>query len=196
MSESATNPSGAQHGATGRNNKKMSPTDADRILLGNKELTERQHSAVELLLRGLSDAQIAAQLGVDRGTVYRWRTSSLFQKELERQRKFLYEQSATRLQSMIQPALDILNRQLTGDDPKTALRAAAILLRVATPARLARFADPDTAPAPRSPANDTWAKIKAYLDAPLPGQPGAPTCAPWEEPEDEELEEDDDGNDQ
>jgi hypothetical protein len=190
MSEAANDPSGAQQGATGRNKKKMSPADVARILLRNQQLTERQLSAVELLMRGLSDAQVAAQLGVDRGTVYRWRTSSLFLKELERQRKLLYEQSAARLQAMIQPALEILNRQLTGDDPKTALRAAAILLRVASPARLARFADPDNSTPRRSPADDRWEKIKAYIDAPLPGEPGAPTHAPWEENDEDDLDDD------
>jgi hypothetical protein len=47
-----------------------------------------------------------------------------------------FEHSAARLSAMIDPALEILNRQLSGEDPKTALRAAAILLRVATPSRL------------------------------------------------------------
>lgn len=111
-----------------------------RILRSEEELSPRQHSAIELVLRGMSDVEVGAQLGIDRTTVYRWRMSPLFRRELDRQRKMLFEHSAARLSAMVQPALEILNRQLTGDDPRTALRAAAILLRVATPSRLGHIA--------------------------------------------------------
>ena len=134
----------------------------------DKHLSERQKTAIELLLQGGTDAQVAQQIGVDRVTVFRWRKNPAFAREMERQRARLWEQSAGRLHSMVDPALDILQKQLAGDDPKTALRAAAILLRFANPSRLAR-------PARASdPEDDYFKSIEAYVNSPLPGLPGAP----------------------
>jgi hypothetical protein len=57
-----------------------------------------------------------------------------FQRELDRQRRARWEQAAGEIGSMVKPALSILRSQLTGDDPKLAMRAASVLLRFATPA--------------------------------------------------------------
>jgi hypothetical protein len=207
MSQASNNRSRAQQGATRRNNKKIMPRELAHILMAPEELSQRQLTAIELVLRGLSDAQVAAQLGVDRGTVYRWRMSPLFRRELERQRKVLFEHSAARLSSMIEPALEILNRQLIGDDPKTALRAAAILLRVATPARLGQFAEDkkrglgaedevDADDASESElGDDQWEAIKSFIDSPLPGEKSAAKNSPCDDDDDdleEETNEDDD----
>ena len=51
----------------------------------------------------------------------------------------MYRQSVHRLQSLLHPALDVLQHEVTGDDTSTALRAASILLRFATPGRLERM---------------------------------------------------------
>src|SRR5205823_2386356 len=131
-------------------------------------------NAVELLLHGHSDHDTAAQLGVDRTTIFRWRKTIAFQRELDRGRQRLWEQSAGQLQSMVQPALNILQKQLTSDDVKLQIRAATILLRFATPSRLAPGAarKPDAAePDPRKQELDD---LMDYVNAPLPGQPGAP----------------------
>ena len=138
----------------------------------------RQRTAVELLLRGAGDADVGQQLGVDRGTVFRWRTQhAAFRAELERQRELAFQESVDRLRSMVQPALDIIERQM-GDasDPRAALRAAAILLRFAAPRRPttgSSSAGASAAARPTAPS-DTWDWIEAYVNAPLPGQPGAP----------------------
>jgi Helix-turn-helix of insertion element transposase len=178
-------PDGAQPGATQRNNQKNAPPLDLINYLFDKELSPRQRKAIELLLRGLSDAQTAAEVGVDRGTVYRWRTDDAeFIEVLETQRRILWQQSAQRLQTMYQPALDILEKQLTGPDPRLALRAAALLLRVASPARLDRVVRDTSPPAPpplrstpRSPRrsaddNAFAAFLDAYINAPLPGDAG------------------------
>jgi hypothetical protein len=104
-----------------------------------EELTQQQRNAIELLLQGLSDAQVAARIGVDRTTVFRWRKKQAFRRDLERERRLLWRQATKRLQTLVTPALDILHEELAGDDPRTKLRAASILLRVATPARLERM---------------------------------------------------------
>jgi hypothetical protein len=171
--------SGAQHGATGRNNIFPKTRALDRYLKSRNDLSERQFRAVELLLRGSSDQEIATHLGVDRGTVFRWRKSVAFQREMVRQRHELFERSASEIQSLIGPALKILRTQLASDDPKTALRAAGTLLRFATPSRLAPAQVADVPDEQRQHVDD----IFAYIDAPMPGQPGAPEDLPDESEE-------------
>jgi len=104
-------------------------------------LTERQWHAAALLGSGTTEQAAADAVGVDRRTIYRWRTTSrLFAQEVAAHQRLAWERSAERLRQMIQPALDILERQM--QDPKTALRAAAILLRQAAP-RASNLAPPD-----------------------------------------------------
>ena len=62
-----------QRDATGCNNKKILPRAIDLFLCSRNDLSENQRNAIELLLRGFADQEVAAQLGVDRGTVFRWR---------------------------------------------------------------------------------------------------------------------------
>ncbi len=180
MSKSEPKQPTAQRGATGRHNNFARDPVIDRFLRLRNELSERQMNAVGLLLRGMGDEEVGTQVGVDRGTVYRWRKLIAFQRELDRQRRRLWEQSAGEIQSMVGPALSILRKQLASDDEKIAIRAAAVLLRFATPSRLApaasllpaTSADAGAAPAKREP--DYVDDLIAYCEAPVPGQPGAP----------------------
>jgi hypothetical protein len=167
---------GAQQGATGRNNDFSRRGPLDRFLSARNDLTERQRNAVERLLRGDSDQDVAASLGVDRGTIFRWRKSTAFQRELDRQRRQIWEQSVARLQSMVQPALNILQKQLTSDDVKLQIRAATVLLRFATPSRLAPAAVSARSGGGVASADHPreFQDLMDYVNAPLPGQPGAP----------------------
>src|SRR4051812_36692803 len=154
----------------------------DAFLRARNDLTERQREAVDLLLHGASDQEVATQLAVERSTIFRWRKSVPFQRELERQRRDVWERSVTQLQSMVQPALEILQRQLTSEDVKLQIRAATILLRFATPSRLApgRTTAGDNSPA-REPHDQEVDDLIDYINAPLPGQPRAMEDMPNEE---------------
>ncbi len=183
MSQNSSN-SPAQRGATGRNNISSPRDPIGRFLRSRNELSERQRTAVELLLRGLGDSEVAAQLGVDRGTIFRWRGNIAFQRELQRQRRAMWERSASEIQSMVGPALGILRKQLTGEDPKLALRAAGVLLRFVTPSRLLA---PSNADADAAKENKRFGDdLIAYIEAPMPGQPGAPEDLPDQMEDDEE----------
>src|SRR5439155_6751812 len=57
-----------QRDATGCNNKKILPRAIDLFLCSRNDLSEKQKNAVSLLLQGLSDEQVARQVGVDRTT--------------------------------------------------------------------------------------------------------------------------------
>ena len=190
MSNGERKQPGAPQGAAPRRNIFQRDPVIERFLKSRNELSERQRKAVDLLLRGLSDQEVANQLGVDRGTVLRWRSKSVaFQRELDRQRRRLWEQSAAEIQSMVGPALSILRKQLASDDERTAIRAAGVLLRFATPSRLGAAgmssASPDDPQAPAKSDKQYIDDLIAYVEAPLPGQPGAP-----EDLTDEDIDED------
>ena len=122
----------AHQSATGRNNEKRVCGATEASSESDRGCSERHLTAIEMLLRGGSDAQVAEHLGVDRGTVYRWRTSNVaFRAQMQRLHRVVWQQQARRLRAMVGPALDAVQRRL--DDPRTSLRAASILLRFAVP---------------------------------------------------------------
>ena len=126
-----------QQDATPCNNISAQQQVIARYLLARNALTERQRNAAELLLQGLSDQEVAAQVGVDRTTIFRWRKTVAFARELDRQRKLRSERAAHQIQAMAVSALGILQRELASDDPKDRMRAVSMLLRFATPSRMA-----------------------------------------------------------
>jgi hypothetical protein len=176
MSEDAAGNGGAQQSATGRNIENRVEAALVASPSATNRLTQSQQLAMEMMLRGCSDIDVARQLDVDRGTVYRWRTSHpAFCRELQRLRDVIWKQQAERMRAMVQPALDVLEKQL--ENPTTALRAATVLLRFAAP----RPPAPDAPPA--RPDAETLARIErrafnraldAFINAPLPdGRRGA-----------------------
>jgi transposase-like protein len=52
-------------------------------------LNERQIYAVDLLARSVSKKEVAAQVGVNRGTIYNWLVQAEFQNEIEQRRQSL-----------------------------------------------------------------------------------------------------------
>jgi Helix-turn-helix of insertion element transposase len=176
-----------QQNATRCNNKKRFERPIDAFRSSRNDLSERQRNAVPLLLQGLSDEQVAAQVGVERTTLFRWRKSIPFARELDRQRKILWQQSASKLQSMVQPALDILRAQLNDTDPKVRIRAAALLLRFATPSRLAP-ASVGAEKIAKAQDKQDFQDVIDFVEAPLPGQPGAPEDMMYADADDEDDE--------
>src|SRR5687768_5410012 len=93
-------------------------------------LTPGQLYAIDLLSRGRSVAQVAEELGVHRGTVYRWQhDDAAFRGELLRRQRELLAHATDRLRALIDPAITVLAAEL--NEPKTAHRAATALLRLA-----------------------------------------------------------------
>ena len=90
------------------------------------ELTVEQLNAIDLLVTGVSDREVAEKVGVSRQTVTNWRLHNLaFQAELHRLRKEIWGNSKDRIVSLVPKAIDRLEKAL-GDDtdrngPKVAL---------------------------------------------------------------------------
>ena len=95
-------------------------------------LDERQLLAIELILAGKPDTQVAKSVGVNRRTVCRWRYEhEPFITELNRRRREWWGGVANRFRALLEPAVDVLGGQLTGDCPRLRFRAAATLLKLA-----------------------------------------------------------------
>ena len=97
-------------------------------------------------------------------------TLALNDATVERARE-VARQQGTSLNQLVREYIEMLAGQLTGDDPKLRIRAAAILLRFATPSRLGQ---PAAEKQIRSQTVQDVNDLISYVEAPLPGQPGAP----------------------
>ena len=171
MSADQVNPRRMIQNDTKCNVAKIKSRMTPRKYRDNNGLSDSQVGAIELMLQGLSDIAIAQQVGVTRITIYRWRQNKRFVRQLDRHRQALWEESAARLQAMITPALDVLEKQISDEDRTAARHAAAVLLRLATPSRLlpSRTREPrrpeprKSDPPPRPPAR----RVNTPVDPPI-----------------------------
>jgi hypothetical protein len=87
------------------------------------ELTDRQLTALEMLLTGASVTSVAKSLNVSRGTIHRWHQEPAFAAELARQRRQVYQGVADRLTALTNKALDVLDKQMSHPNPRIAFAA-------------------------------------------------------------------------
>ena len=86
-----------------------------------------QQNAIELILLGKSDQEVADTVGVHRVTVTRWRNyDPYFQAELNRQRKDLSAETRDRLRALVPKALERIEREVA-DGPMGVQVALQIL---------------------------------------------------------------------
>jgi hypothetical protein len=95
-----------------------------------------QQNAIDLLVQGKADHEVAAAVGVARETVTRWRGENpYFVAELNRLRKALWGSAHERLRGLVHTAVDILEKALTDGDLKAAVELLkAVRLYGAVPA--------------------------------------------------------------
>jgi hypothetical protein len=80
-----------------------------------QELTIEQLNAIDLLVTGQSDREVAEAVGVSRQTICGWRLyDPYFRAELNKRRKEIWGESVDRLRSMLPKALEVLERELDG----------------------------------------------------------------------------------
>lgn len=94
-------------------------------------LNQKQSAAIELLMSGLTDAEVGAQIGVARETVCRWRLHHPeFIAELNRRRTALlesYEQSA---RNLVGKAIRAAEEALDSDDQELKVKTACTILKM------------------------------------------------------------------
>ena len=99
--------------------------------LQDEPLSDRQRLALELILTGKTDLQVAKAVGVCRRTILRWRHSDAdFIAELRRRRQVQWHGVVDKLRALLEPAVDVLAEQLHDRYDRTRFRAASTLLRL------------------------------------------------------------------
>ena len=97
---------------------------------GRPELSIEQLNAIDLLLTGKIDRDVAEAVGVSRQTVCGWRLHDpYFRAELNKRRKEVWGASVDKLRSLLPKALEVLEREL--DDGPNSYRAALKVLELA-----------------------------------------------------------------
>jgi hypothetical protein len=95
-------------------------TKADKN--GRAELSIEQANAIDLLVVGKTDQEVATAVGVSRQTVCGWRLYHPdFQAELNKRRREVWGAAADKLRSLLPKALEVLERELEEGDVKVAL---------------------------------------------------------------------------
>jgi len=87
-----------------------------------QKLSSKQLMAIDMILTGLNDREVAESIGVGRNTVNKWRNHDEdFQAELNERRKALNEATQNRIRSLTQKALDAIEYALDRGDARIAL---------------------------------------------------------------------------
>ena len=96
-----------------------------------KALSIQQRNAIDLLLTGKNDRQVAEFVGVERVTVNNWRNRKPeFIDELNRRRCELFESEMNRLRSLIASSVEALSECLNSRDERIKLTAVTSLLKL------------------------------------------------------------------
>ena len=94
-------------------------------------LSEKQENAIELMLKGLNDSEVAERVGVSRQWVNHWRNQDeAFREALAARRQTLREQNIDRLNELVEEAIAAAREALRSQNENTRLKAAALILKV------------------------------------------------------------------
>src|SRR5207237_8305322 len=105
-------------------------------------LSEQQVTAIQLLVVGRADGDVAAAVGINRTTLWRWKHHHpLFRAELSRRRNEVWASAADRFRGMLGVAIKVIRKQLRHEQALVQFRAAALLRTAAGRRRFAPHAE-------------------------------------------------------
>ena len=93
------------------------------------KLTPEQLNAIDLLIFGKTDKEVAETIGVGRNTISKWYKNAFFIAELNARREELWVESKLRLKGVVHDAVDVLTNGLRSSDQKIAITAAVHILK-------------------------------------------------------------------
>jgi len=93
------------------------------------KLTPEQLNAIDLLIFGKTDKEVAETLGIGRNTVSKWYKNAFFTAELNVKREALWIDSKLRLRALASDAVNVLTNGLHSTDEKVAITAAVHILK-------------------------------------------------------------------
>lgn len=100
------------------------PTKANKLphVLRFKPLSLEQENAIDLLVTGQTDGEVAAAIGVNRGTVWEWcHEHPVFQAELNRWRLDLFAAPQQRLRALAARAVENVAAAVQAGDLKASI---------------------------------------------------------------------------
>lgn len=149
-----------------------------------RQLRLAQRNAIELLLGGKTDQEVAEAVGVSRQTINSWRNKDeLFRAALDARRQELWGAYVERLRQLIGRALQVLEADLLQDDDRRLRQSAAVHVLKCVGLYGANLEPKDSAE--RWPFDDwTDAQLERALkcfwdDGFLPGAEAQAEKAPW-----------------
>lgn len=92
-------------------------------------LTPEQLNAIDLLIFGKTDKEVAETLGIGRNTISKWYKNAFFIAELNLRREALWKDSKARLKSLVHEAVNVLTNGLHSSDEKIAITSAVHILK-------------------------------------------------------------------
>jgi transposase-like protein len=93
-------------------------------------LSIEQQNAIDLLVQGLTDREVAEVVGVARQTITTWRNRhKRFAQALEERRRELWSSQLQRLRALVRRAVDILEQSLGSVDERVRIQCAVHILR-------------------------------------------------------------------
>ena len=107
------------------------PGDEDTKVFHEIVLLPRQEKAVEMILAGKDDSEIAHKLGITRQTVNYWRNKDEnFRAELAFRRLELWHAVKEEMAAMYTEALGVLRKNLKSEDVKIQMKAATQIVNL------------------------------------------------------------------
>ena len=92
-------------------------------------LTPEQLNAIDLLILGKTDKEVAETIGIGRNTISKWYKNAFFIAELNVKRETLWIDSKLRLRALASEAVNVLTNGLHSSDEKIAITAAVHILK-------------------------------------------------------------------
>ena len=99
----------------------MHQAKPDKTLHRYKPLTPEMENAIDLLMTGKPDREVAAAVGVSRQTIAQWRQHPVFMAELNQRRHTLWADAHARLRALISGAVDVIEEAVREGDLKAAI---------------------------------------------------------------------------
>jgi hypothetical protein len=93
-------------------------------------LNERQLAAIEMLLQGKPFSEVAASVGIDPKTLYRWRQDEVFSEALNARRREVWGGVIARLKDLVHPSLEVMAQHLADPYDRARFRAASAVPRL------------------------------------------------------------------
>ena len=99
--------------------------------MDEKTLSQKQEKALDLVVRGCNDVEVARRVGVSRQVINAWRNHDTgFQYELEVRRQAVREKHQDKMNELVEQALEVVGQALGEGDEKTRLQTAMFVLRM------------------------------------------------------------------